>query len=89
MIRWKAPNRRHRNVPKRNRDGLITCLILAFVERQELAKSSRQRPPPITTGLHPTTVMDLPMSVFRVITSGVGGKAAVVGDRRLRPLLTQ
>jgi hypothetical protein len=54
-----------------------------------LAKSRRQRAPSITTGLHPTTVMDLPMSVFRVITSGVGGKAVVNRDRRLRREMTQ
>jgi hypothetical protein len=32
--------------------------------------------------------MNLPMSAFPRFTSGVGGKAAVVCDRRLRPLLT-
>jgi hypothetical protein len=53
-----------------------------------MAKSSRQRAPSITTGIHPTTDMKLPMSAFPRFTSGVGGKAAVVSDRRPRPLLT-
>jgi hypothetical protein len=54
-----------------------------------MAKSSRQRAPSITTGIHPTTDMKLPMSAFPRFTSGVGGKAAVNRGRRLRPLLTQ
>jgi hypothetical protein len=33
--------------------------------------------------------MNIPMSVFRLITSGIGGKAAVDRDRRLRRELTQ
>jgi hypothetical protein len=53
-----------------------------------MAKSRRQRAPSITTGIPPTSDMKLPMSVFPRFTSGVGGKAAVVRDSRLRPLLT-
>jgi hypothetical protein len=48
---WTAPRQRHRNMPKRNRDGLIIGVILAFSERLELAKSSRQRGPPVTSGV--------------------------------------
>ncbi len=33
----EAPIRRHRNVPKRNRDSQITGVILAFAERLLLA----------------------------------------------------
>ncbi|MGK0172646.1 MAG: hypothetical protein ACI9W2_004385, partial [Gammaproteobacteria bacterium] len=54
-----------------------------------LAKSRRQRTPSITTGIPPTTDIKFSMSAFPRFTSGVGGKAAVVCDRRLRPLLTQ
>jgi hypothetical protein len=69
--------------------GTTASYILAFAERQELAKSRRQRAPSITTGLHPKTDVELLMSAFRLITSGVGGKAAVDRDGRSRLLLTQ
>ena len=45
------------------------CLVLVI--------SGRQQAPSITTGLHPKADVDLPMSAFLLITSGVGGKAAV------------
>ncbi len=34
---------RHRNVPKRNRDSLITGVILAFAERLFLANNGHER----------------------------------------------
>ena len=36
-MRWTAPLQRHCNVPKRNRDSLISGNILAFAERLLLA----------------------------------------------------
>jgi hypothetical protein len=64
----------HRNVPIRNIYGPTGSYILAFAERQLLAKSRRQRPPPITTGIHPTTDIKFSMSVFRVLRPVLGAK---------------
>ena len=44
------------------------------------AKNCRQRRSLITTGLHPTTDIDLPMSVFALFASGIGGEAVVGSD---------
>jgi hypothetical protein len=75
-------------MPIHKRGSPTSGFILAFAERLELAKSRRQRAPSFMTGLHPKADMKIPMSAFSLFTSGVGGKAAVVSDRRLRPLLT-
>ena len=88
LMRWTAPFQRHPNVSSRDKDGPAASVILAFAERQLLAKSRRQRVLPITTAITPKPDMQLPMSVFSLITSVVGGKAAVKRYRRLRPVLT-
>ena len=49
------------------------CLVLAAS-----AKSSRQRRPASTTGLHPKADVDSWMSVFALFTSGIGGKADII-----------
>ena len=65
----------HRLVPIRNIYGPAASAILAFAERPLLAKSSRQRAPSITTGLHPKPTL---MSVFSLITSAIGGIADII-----------
>ena len=60
----------HRNAQINNIDNLTANGILAFAERLLLAKSSRQRAPSITTGLHPKTDM-------RAAMSAIGGKADI------------
>ncbi len=42
-MRWTAPLQRHRNVPNRKRDSLITGVILAFAERLLLANNGHER----------------------------------------------
>ena len=58
LMRWTAPQR-HRNVPTCDSRSTKTSCLLAFAERQLLAKSSRERTPSITTGLHPKA--DIPV----------------------------
>ena len=76
-------------MPISDSDDTTASYILAFSEGQVLAKSRRQRHSPITTGLHPKTDIKFAMSAFPRFTSGVGGKAAVNRDGRLRRELTQ
>ncbi len=82
MIRWTAPLQRHRNGPICGSDSRAAIAILAFAEGLLLAKSSRQRTPSITTGLHPKADKPTLMSVFSLITSVIGGIADIfrVGD---------
>ena len=80
MMWWTAALQQLGNVPKRNRDSLITGLILAFAEGQLLAISGRQRPRCITAavGGKPDVIITKadvgsPMSVLPLFTSAVGG----------------
>jgi hypothetical protein len=82
LMLWRAAHERHYNVPIREIYSPAAGYTLAFAEGLLLAKSRCQRAPSITTGIPPTSDMKLPMSAFPRFTSGVGGKAAVVRDRR-------
>lgn len=62
-------------------DALTRCPLLAI--------PGRQRVQPITTGLHPKADIKLPMYVYALITSVIGGKPVVDSDGSSRPEMTR
>ncbi len=70
-----APLQRHRNVPKRNRDSLITGVILAFAERLLLANNGHERASRLRPLAEPAEIDHVVASLCSPLASAINGAA--------------